>query len=134
MATSADEPSTDPTLGRLFADASRDLSALIRGEIQLAKSELKVSVKAGGKGIALFGAAAFIGMVAFVLLSVAFAYFLTMTGLHVAWAFLIVFGVYLALAGLLGLMGKNAIAKAGPPERTIEQARETKEILHRGSN
>ena len=50
----------DPTLGKLVSDASRDISALVRGEIALAKSELKVSVKAGGVGIGLFAAAAFL--------------------------------------------------------------------------
>ena len=44
-----DVPSKDdPTLGKLVADASRDVSALLRGEIALAKSELKLSVKAVG--------------------------------------------------------------------------------------
>ena len=55
----ANEPvkDTDPTIGRLVTDASRDISSLISKEIQLAKSELKVSVKAGGIGIGLFAAA-----------------------------------------------------------------------------
>ena len=36
----------EPTIGRLVSDASRDISTLISQEIQLAKSELKVSVRA----------------------------------------------------------------------------------------
>ena len=52
----ANEPvkDTDPTLGKLVMDAQRDISSLVSKEIQLAKSELKVSVKAGGTGIGLF--------------------------------------------------------------------------------
>ena len=55
----ANEPvqDTDPTIGRLVSDATRDVSSLIRNEIQLAKSEIQVSVKAGGIGIAMFAAA-----------------------------------------------------------------------------
>ena len=49
---------TDPTIGRLVTDASRDISTLISKEIQLAKSELKVSVKAGGIGAGVSGATA----------------------------------------------------------------------------
>ena len=49
----------DPTIGRLVTDASRDISTLISKEIQLAKTELKVSVKNGGIGIGLFAAAVF---------------------------------------------------------------------------
>ena len=57
----SDVPSKDdPTLGRLFADASRDMSTLVRQEIALAKSELKISVKAGGVGVGLFAGAAFL--------------------------------------------------------------------------
>ena len=50
----ANEPvqDTDPTIGRLVSDASRDVSSLLRNEIQLAKSELRLSAKAGGVGIA----------------------------------------------------------------------------------
>src|SRR3954452_20776200 len=105
-----DVPSKDdPTLGRLVADASRDISSLVQGEIALAKSELKVSVKAGGLGIGLFAGAAFLALLAIIMLSVAFAYFLNMTGLDLAWCFLIVFAVYLLIAGILGLIGMRKV-------------------------
>ena len=75
-------PSTDtePTIGRLVSDASRDISSLISKEIQLAKSELKVSVKNGGIGIGLFAGAAFFACSALIMLSVAFAYFIHWNG------------------------------------------------------
>ena len=44
----------DATIGRLVAEASRDLSALIQAEVKLAKSELSFSAKAGGIGTAMF--------------------------------------------------------------------------------
>ena len=119
----------DPTIGRLVADASRDLSSLIQNEIALAKSELKVSVKNGGTGAGLFAGAAFLGLLAIIMLSIAFAYFLHMTGLHLAWCFLIVFGVYLLIAGLLAFLGMK---KVRAPERAIHQAQETKQLLKRG--
>ena len=77
------QPSPDveePTIGKLVADATRDLSTLIHGEIELAKSELKASVKAGTTGLGLFAGAALLVLLALILLSIAFAYFLTMTG------------------------------------------------------
>ena len=90
---------TDPTIGKLVADASRDISTLVSKEIQLAKSELKVSVRAGGLGIALFAAAGFIAVLAIIMLSVAIAYLIHWngSGLSLHWAFLIVFGFYLLL-------------------------------------
>jgi hypothetical protein len=121
----------DPTIGRLVADASRDISSLLRNEIALAKSELKVSVKAGGTGVGLFGAAAFIAVLAVIMLSVGFAFLISMTGLHVAWGFLIVFAVYLLIAGLLAWLGVRKVKQVRAPERAIHQAQEAKTILSR---
>jgi hypothetical protein len=122
----------DPTIGRLVADASRDVSNLVRAEIALAKSELKISVKAGGVGIALFGAAAFLGLLAIIMLSVALAYFVHMIGIPLAFSFLIVFAVYLLVAGLLAFVGMRKVKQVRAPERAIHQAQETKSILRRG--
>ena len=65
----------EPTIGKLVVDASRDVSGLIQKEIALAKSELKVSVRAGGISIGLFAAAAFLALLAVIMLSVAIAHF-----------------------------------------------------------
>jgi hypothetical protein len=121
----------EPTIGRLVADASRDISSLVQNEIALAKSELKVSVKNGGTGLGLFAAAAFLGLLAIIMLSVAFAYFLSMTGLHLAWCFLIVFGTYVLIAALLAFVGFRKVKKVRAPERAIHQAQETKTIFQR---
>jgi H+/Cl- antiporter ClcA len=115
----------EPTIGRLVHDASRDISTLLSKEIQLAKSELKVSVKAGGLGLALFAAAGFIAVLAVIMLSVAFAYLINWNGegLDLHWAFLIVFAFYLLLAALLAFVGFKKVKRVGPPERAIEQGR-----------
>jgi uncharacterized membrane protein YqjE len=125
---------TDPTIGRLVSDASRDVSSLIRNEIRLAKSEVQVSVKAGGVGIALFAAAAFLAVMALVMLSVAIAYFINWNGegLSLHWAFLIVFGFYLLVAAGLGLIGVRKVKKVRGPEKAMAQASEAKQILKRG--
>jgi len=122
---------TDPTIGRLVTDASRDISSLLRKEIQLAKSELKVSAKAGGVGIGLFAAAAFIVVLAIIMLSVSFAYFIHWNGdgLDLQWAFLIVFGVYLLIAALLGYLGVRSVKQVRGPEKAIQQGREIPRAL-----
>ena len=66
------------------------------------------------------------------MLSVAFAYFLHMTGLDLAWCFLIVFAVYVLIAALLAFVGIRKVKQVKPPERAIHQAQETKNILKRG--
>ena len=121
----------DPTIGKLVGDVSNDVSSLIRSEIALAKTELKFSAKAGGVGLGLFAAAAFLLVLAVIMLSVAIAYFINFTGLDLAWCFLIVFGVYALIAAVLGLIGYRNVRKVRGPEASIEQLKETKAVLKR---
>jgi hypothetical protein len=124
---------SDPTIGRLVSDASRDLSSLMRNEIRLAKSEIQISIKAGGLGLALLAVAGFFGLMSLIMLSIAAAFFIHWNGhgLALHWAFLIVFGFYLLLAGVLALLGIRKIKKVRAPEKAIAQASETKQILKR---
>jgi hypothetical protein len=121
----------DPTLGKLVMDAQRDISSLISKEIQLAKSEIKVSVKHGGVGLGLFAGAAFLGLLAVIMLSVAIAYFIHWngSGLDLHWAFLIVFAFYLLIAGLLAFIGFKQVKKVKAPERAIEQGKQIPQAL-----
>ncbi|UFN43324.1 phage holin family protein [Nocardioides okcheonensis] len=119
----------DPTLGKLVMDAQRDISTLISKEIQLAKSEIKVSVKHGGVGIGLFAGAAFLGLLAVIMLSVSIAYFIHWAGLGLHWAFLIVFGLYVLLAALLALVGVKQVKQVKAPERAIEQGKQIPQAL-----
>ena len=122
---------TEPTIGRLVADASRDISTLVSKEIELAKSELKVSATAGGVGAGLLMAAAYVLTIAFVIFSFAVAYFINWNGkgLSLHWAFLIVFGAWAVLAAILGLIGVNRLKKIRAPERAIAQAQEIPQAL-----
>ena len=121
--------SGDPTIGRLVADASRDISSLITKEIELVKTELKVSVTAGGIGVAFFAGAAFIALLGVIMLSVAIAYFIHWAGLGLHWSFLIVFGLYILLAGLLGFLGYRKVQQVKAPERAIAQGKEIPRAL-----
>ena len=121
------------SVGQLVASATRDMSTLIRSEIELAKIELKDDVKAGALGGALFAVAGVIGVLVIILLSIAAAYGLTAAGLHPAIAFLIVAVVYALLAGLAVLIGLRKIKQVGPPERAIQTTKDTAAAL-RGNN
>jgi hypothetical protein len=134
MTTPQQGPGIDgePTIGRLVADTTRDLSALIRGEIELAKTELGFSAKAGGIGAALFAAAAFLLLLAIVMLSIAFAFFLNWLYFGVAVSFLLVFGVYVLIAGLLAYLGVRKIKQIRAPEKTMAAVKSNKQVLKRG--
>src|SRR5699024_11884362 len=103
----------------MVADVSRDISDLIQAEIQLAKTELKVIVKAGGIGAALLAVAGFLAIMMLILLSFAVAYFITMTVLHAAWAFLVVSGLYLLFALIDALLWIRSLNKVGSPRYTL---------------
>lgn len=121
----------DPTLGKLVMDAQRDISTLISKEIQLAKTELKISVKHGGVGLGLFAGAAFLGLLGIIMLSVSIAYFIHWNGagLDLHWAFLIVFLLYVLVAGVLALVGVKQVKQVKAPERAIEQGRQIPQAL-----
>jgi hypothetical protein len=97
----APEPAGDgQTLGDLVALAAKDMSQLVRYEIDLAKTELKGDVQRVGLAAALGGVAAFVACLVLVLLSIALAFGLVALGIWTWAAFLIVAGAYVVFAGL----------------------------------
>jgi len=93
-------PGGDQSLGDLVALAAKDVSQLIRYEIDLAKTELKGDAKRVGLAGALAGVAAFVGCLVLVLFCVAFAYGLVTLGIWTWAAFLIVAGTCVLLAAV----------------------------------
>lgn len=91
----------DQSLGDLVALAAKDVSQLIRYEIDLAKTELKDDVQRIGLASALGGVAAFVACLVLVLLSIALAFGLVALGIWAWAAFLIVAGVYVLFAVLV---------------------------------
>src|SRR5579872_1746995 len=89
----------DQSLGDLVALAAKDVSQLIRYEIDLAKTELKGDAKRVGLAVAGFGLAAFVGCLVLVLLCIALAFGLVALGIWTWAAFLIVAGTCVLLAG-----------------------------------
>jgi protein-S-isoprenylcysteine O-methyltransferase Ste14 len=118
---------TEPerTIGQLVADATHDLSTIVRSAIALAKAEVAQEAKAAGKGAGLFGAAAFVGLLALVFL------FHTVAKVLDIWlpewaAYLITTGLLLVLAAVLALAGRSAMKSVkGKPERAIRNAQDT---------
>jgi len=113
------------TLGQLVADATNEMSGIVRAEIALAKAELRADVKNGAVGGALFGVAGYLAFLASILLVIAAGFGLVRAGLDAWLAFLMVAVVLLLLAGLLAFVGKSRMSRVGPPERTIRSTKET---------
>jgi Putative Actinobacterial Holin-X, holin superfamily III len=104
----------DQSLGDLVALAAKDVSQLIRYEIDLAKTELRGDMKRVGLAGALGGVAAFVGCLVLVLLCIAFAFGLVALGIWTWAAFLIVAGaaVGIAVLKLRGLSGLRQTRKS----------------------
>ncbi len=130
--TTPKDATPERTLGQLVADATHDMSTIVRSEIALAKAEITTEAKTAGKSAAMFGAAAFVG-----LLGVIFLFHTLVAVLDIwlpEWAgYLITTGLLFAVAAALALVGKKNIANLnGKPERTIKNAQETVQALKSG--
>lgn len=121
----------DVTIGRLVAEASRDLSALLQAEIQLAKSEMTFSAKAGGIGAAMFLAAGFFAMLMTIMLAIGVA-LLIGTWVGVMWGFFIVAGLLLLLTALVVVIGIVLVKKVRVPKATINSAKQIPAALKPG--
>jgi membrane protein implicated in regulation of membrane protease activity len=115
---------------RRVTDSAR---SLVRLELQLAAAEVKHKIKALAVGLGLVVTAAVVGFFALVFALAAAAAALA-TVLTVWLTLLVMFGVLLVLAGLLGMIGARLLGKgASPmPEQALEEARLTTEALRNG--
>lgn len=118
-----------PTLGALVADITSELSHLVRGEIDLAKAELRESARRGAMGAGLLAVALGLLVMVWVLFTWAAVYGLSETGLPIWACFLIVGGVYLLIAALLALVGVLSLKRARGPEQAVAEMQRTKEIV-----
>jgi predicted neutral ceramidase superfamily lipid hydrolase len=123
--TGAADPKAEEPIGQLIADVSKSLSTLLHSEIELAKLELKVSVKNAGVGIGFFGAA-----LVLLVFSLTFGFIALAEGIHAmgVWrwlSYLIVFLALVLVAGLLVYGGVKKVKKVRAPERTIATSKDT---------
>jgi membrane protein len=110
----------DESTGRLIAQATEDISTLIRAEMQLAKDDLAQAGKRVGVGAGLFGAAGIVALYGLgVLLSAAV---LGLANVTDPWlAALIVAVALFVVAGVAALVGKRNVSKvAQAPAKRVE--------------
>lgn len=112
------------SVGELFGELTRDLSTLMRKELELAKLELKEEASKAGKAGGMLGATAVAAWMALVMLSFALAWGLAEV-MDAGFAFLLVGLLYAGAAAVLFTKGRAELAKVRPvPEQTIETLKE----------
>jgi uncharacterized membrane protein YqjE len=124
--TATEASKTDePSVGTLVKQASTQFSAVLHGEIELAKLELKSSVKNLGTGAVGFAIAAVLLVLSLPLLLIARAELLHWLYCWRWASYLIVFGLVILIAAAAAFMGYKKVRKIKAPERTIETAKST---------
>jgi Putative Actinobacterial Holin-X, holin superfamily III len=117
------------SVGQLLGEISRDLSTLMRQEVELAKAEIKTEVAKAGKGAGMLGGAGFAGY-----LFLLFASFAGWWGLghvvDIAWAALIIAAIWALIALVLFSRGRGTLRQVEPaPERTLDTAKQIPDAL-----
>jgi uncharacterized membrane protein YqjE len=129
VAPSAGKHAAQPSVGQLVSDASTHLSSLIHSEIELAKLELRSSVKNAGTGAGLFIGAAILLVFSLVYGFQSLAEGIAALGVSRWLAFLIVFALLVVAAALLVYLGIKKVKRIKAPARTIRSTRETVDYL-----
>jgi Flp pilus assembly protein TadB len=118
-------------LGELMAEVSRDLSTLIRQEVELAKAEVTDSAKKAGKGAGLLGGAGVAGYFALLFLSICIWWALGYL-IGNAWSALIIAVVYGIVAAILASRGRTQLKQVQGMPQTAETVKEIPPTLKPG--
>jgi len=110
-------------LGELLSDVTRDISTLMRQEVELAKVEIKDSASKAGKGAGMLGGAAYAGHITVLFLSIALWWALgQLVGL--GWSAVIVAVIWGIVAAVLASMGRKELNAIKGMPRTAETVKE----------
>lgn len=121
-------PDKEPSIGELVGEVSRDLSTLVRQEIDLAKAEAKQSAQRAGKGAGMFGGAGVAGHMVLLFLSLALWWALgTVMGL--GWSALVVAAAWAVVAAVLALRGRKELQSVEGLPQTADSVKKIPDAL-----
>lgn len=122
----------EASVGSLVSLAMKDVSQLLRYELDLAKLELKADVRRLGIGGALLGVAAFVGCLVLMLLCFALAYGLMALGIWGWAAFLITAAACVLVAGAAIGIGVLLFKRVRGMPKTRRTVQADMALLRRG--
>ena len=118
------QPGDDRSVGEIVGDIAKELGALVRQEIDLAKTEAKNEAVKAGKGAGLLGGSGVAGHLFLIFLTVT-AMFALDKVMDIVWAALIVTVVWAVVAAVLAQMGRSRLKEVNPKlETTAETLKE----------
>ena len=120
------------SLGDLLADVTRDISTLMRQEVELAKAELKQSATRAGKGSGMLAGAGVGGHFVLLFLSLALWWALgTVTGLGwSAVALAVIWGIIAVVLAAVGRKQLNSIKGMPQTAETLQEIPPTLKPSH----
>ena len=131
MPTPSQQKAAETSLGDLVGEVSRDLSELMRKELELAKAELSESAKRAGKGAGLMGGAGYAGAMAVLFLSIALWWGLGDLIDSLGWSAVIVAVIWAIVAAILYAVGRKRLKTVQGAPKTVETVKEIPEALKR---
>lgn len=131
MPTPSQQKAAETSLGDLVGEVSRDLSNLMRKELELAKAELSESAKRAGMGAGLLGGAGYAALMAVFFLSVALWWGLGDLIDSLGWSAVIVAVIWAIIAGILYAVGRSRLKTVQGAPQTVETVKEIPDALKR---
>jgi hypothetical protein len=129
--TEAHQKADNTSLGELLGDVTRDLSTLMRQEVELAKAEAKQSATKAGKGAGMLGGAGVAGHFVLLFLSLGLMFALGAL-MPLGWAALIVAVLWGVIAAVLASMGRKELKQIKGMPQTGETLSEIPPTLKPG--
>lgn len=130
--TPSERKAETTSLGDLLNEVTRDVSTLMRQELELAKAEIRESAVRAGKGGGLVGGAGYAGLMAVFFLSIAAWWGL---GYLVgnAWSAVIIAVIWAIIGLILFLAGRTALKSVKGAPQTVDTIKEIPDTLKRNS-
>ena len=128
--TPSEQRAASSSLGELFGEVTRDLSTLVRQEVELAKAELKDTATKAGKGAGMFGGAAYAGGLAVLFLSIAAWWGLGYL-IGNAWSGLVIAVLWGVVGLVLYLVGRKEFAEMKGAPQTVDSIKRIPEAFKR---
>lgn len=127
--TWAEEKAATTSLGDLLGEVSRDVSLLMRQEVELAKAEIKQSATRAGKGAGLLAGSSEAARFALLFLSLALWWALGNYLVGLGWSAVILAVIWAAVAAVLALQGRKEMQAVKGLPQTTETIKEIPETL-----
>jgi hypothetical protein len=121
--TAAQAKAESTSLGDLLGEVTRDMSTLMRQEVELAKVELKQSATRAGKGTGMLAGAGVAGHFVLLFLSLALWWALGIV-MGLGWSGVVVAVIWAVVAAVLAAMGRKELNAIKGMPRTAETLQE----------